>query len=953
MTVSSEIAIRALELFDRVIELGELERSAFLDRHCNDGAVRARIEAMLLADGQDSGLLDKGAVAEYAARAVDGIAAPTMPEKVGSYRIVGRLGEGGMATVYLAKRDDQAFDRTVALKLVHPARQTEHWQSKFLQERQILASLHHANIAVLLDGGITDDGQPYFAMEYVDGRPVTDYCNSERLTLRRRIRLFLSVCDAVSYAHTNLVVHRDLKPSNILVDAGGQPKLLDFGIARILSERNTSQTRTSLRALTPDYAAPEQFTGAPVTTAVDVFALGGLLYELLAGRRPFVSETGSALDIERQIHDRGAPTFAQLEQGLGEGRFREIARARCLTRRKLRRSLRGDLENIVLKALRTEPERRYVSVEALAADLRRYLNGLPVEAQADTAWYRLRKFVARHPVGIPLGSAAVVALVVASAIALQQAREARTAAALARLEAAKATQTRDFVASLFEFAGPDKSLGERLTARQLLDLGAARVDQELAGQPELHAEMLLLLATTYSQIAQYEAALPLAERATALYAGSGNESLQVAALRELARIRRHQGRFVEAGAYLDSAEPALLRAGEAAVSALLVERGELHREQARFDEARAVFERALAIDRARLAPTADIARDLYRLGTLEFSAGNSELGLSLLRDAAERLAAADSAETTLHASIRHDIGVMLIQRGELNAAKEILEAVRATRGKLLGDRHPDLAVTMKELAGIARQQGASDEAESLYLAALDINESMLGPEHPETANNLNSLAVFYRGLGRDEQALEYGMRALDGARLAYGERHPTVGLMSVNVGAMYRMLGEDLPAERSTLEGLDIIVSSVGPDHQLAGVAQNALAGLYHEQGRLDEAEKNYRAALTVFEATAGPSHPQTARIINGLATLLFETGRPAEAEGHFRRAAGIATAELPGDHPTTAAIHMGLARALAASGQCEEALALEARYLPVLEASSQLSRRTADNALERLAACR
>lgn len=953
MTASSDIAIRALELFDRVIELNEPDRAAYLDRHCDDGAVRARIEAMLLADRHDSGLLDKGADAGFASRAVDDVAAPSMPEKVGSYRIVDRLGEGGMATVYLAERDDQAFDRTVALKLVHPARQTEHWQSRFLQERQILASLHHANIAMLLDGGITEDGQPYFAMEYVDGRPVTDYCNSERLTLRRRIRLFLSVCDAVSYAHTNLVVHRDLKPSNILVDAGGQPKLLDFGIARILSERDTSQTRTSLRALTPDYAAPEQFTGAPVTTAVDVFALGGLLYELLAGRRPFVSETGSALDIERQICHRGAPTFAQLEQGLGEDQLREIASARCLTRRKLRRSLGGDLENIVLKALRTEPERRYVSVEALAADLRRYLDGLPVEARADTAWYRLRKFVSRHAVGVPLGSAAVVALVVASAIAFQQAREARTAAALARLEAAKATQTRDFVASLFEFAGPDKSLGERLTARQLLDLGAARIDQELAGQPELHAEMLLLLAATYSQIAQYEAALPLAERAAALYAGSANESLQVSALRELARIRRHQGRFAEAGAYLDSAEPVLLHAGEAALSALLIERGELHREQARFDEARAAFERALAIDRGRLAPTADIARDLYRLGTLEFSAGDSELGLSLLRDAAERLAAAGSAETTLHASIRHDIGVMLIQRGELNAAKDVLEAVQTTRRKLLGDRHPDLAVTMKELAGIARQQGASDEAESLYLGALDINESMLGPEHPETANNLNSLAVFYRGLGRDEQALEFGLRALDGAHLAYGERHPTVGLMSVNVGAMYRMLGEDLLAERSMLEGLDIIVGSVGRDHQLAGVAQNALAGLYHEQGRLDEAEKNYRAALIVFETTAGPSHPQTARIINGLATLLLETDRPAEAEVHFRRAAGIATAELPGDHPTTAAIHVGLARALAVSGQCEEALALEARYLPVLGASSQVSPRTADDALKGLAACR
>ncbi len=921
---------QALDLFQRLLDADSDEREVLLKESGADDEVCARVRALVQADAHAQGLLDKEAGQHLANMSDPDLPSPTVPEQIGNYRIVQTLGEGGMATVYEAQRVGADFEQTVALKLISPLRQSEHWQQRFIQERQILASLQHPNIAILLDGGIADTGQPYFAMEYVSGKPITEYCDERRLGISRRISLMLAVCDAVSYAHRNLIVHRDLKPSNILVDENGQPRLLDFGIAKILTEEaddTANRTQTSMRALTPDYAAPEQFVGGSATTAVDVYALGGLLFELLCGHRPFARQGRSALDIEREIRDRGAPTFSDVGQKLTTQAREKTALQRSLSWRRLQRSISGDLEKIVLKALRREPERRYASVDALAADLRRYLDGQPVQARPDTLGYRLGKLAARHPVGFPLGAVAIVGLITLSLVATNQAR-------VAELEAAKANETRDFVTSLFEFAGPDKSLGEQLTARQLLDLGAIRIDQQLAGQPELHAEMTLLLANTYGQLGLYDTAKPFAEQAVGLFQSTDDDGKRFDALLALARLHRQTGTFAEAAEALEQAAALGSGAQDAGLSTLLVERGELNREQAQFDSARVLFEQALAIDRERLAPPADLARDLFRLGTLEFSAGDSNLGLELLREAAAALSGNGIENTTQYAAIRHDIGVMLIQRGALDDARAMLESVRDLRQQLLGDEHPDLAVTLKELAGIARQQGESEKAESLYLAALAINETILGSEHPETANNLNSLAVFYRGLGRDEIALTYAQRALSGATQAYGEQHPTVGLMTVNVGAMQRMLGRLDEAYASTQAGLDILVAALGENHHLAGVGYNALAGVQHDKGQLSNAEPNYRRALTVFESTAGAKHPHTVSILNGLGRLLVDSGRIGEAKSALQRAVDTATEALPAGHPTTATVQIGLAYIAAVEGRCEDALALWQTYGEVAQST-------------------
>lgn len=952
MTESPDTNREALAVFEQLLAEPAALRAAVLNAQDLSPEVRRKVHAMLAADDATNGVLERDAAAQLSKLSPE-TQLSALPERIGPYRILERIGQGGMAAVYRGERADNAFEQTVAIKLILPSRRSEHWETRFLQERQILASLQHPNIAALLDGGLTEHGEPYFAMEFVDGVAITAYCDEKRLSVKQRIALFLAVCDGVNYAHRSLVVHRDLKPDNILVDANGVPKLLDFGIARLLSEATADErTRTVMRALTPEYAAPEQFAGGNVTTAVDVYALGGLLYKLLTGRTPVADVTGSALDIERSIRERGAQPFSKLLAALDRAAVGEISAARSATPARLRRVLNSDLENIALKALRTEPERRYTTVDALAADLERYLNGLPVQARSDTAWYRLRKFAQRHPLGVPLSALAIGGLLLSTGVALKQSNDARAAAERAQLAAARANETRDFVTSLFEFSNPDSNLGERLTARQILDLGANRVNEELVGQPTVRAEMLLLLANTYGQLGLYDAADPLAKQADDIVAQLPAQTLQREAKLTRARLARLGGDYDTAARHLAAASRDVGQAEAAQQAALFIERGELNREQAQFDQAESAFAQALALDRDRRAPPEDIARDLYRIGTLKFDIGDGVAALDLLEEAGRLLRGADAANGTQYAAIQHDIGVMLIQQGDLDRARDKLEDARRMRAKLLGNTHPDFAVTLKELAGIARQQGDTDTAERLYLDALTINETMLGSEHPETSNNLNSLAVFYLGAGRTELALGYALRALVGATAVYGSAHPTVGLMRVNVGSLQRMNGDLESAYESAATGLSTLRAALGDAHQLTGVGYNGLAGVQQAQTAFAEAEVNYRKALAIFESTASGQHPHTVAILNGLGTLLLRIDRNSEAASHFERAIAIGTAVLPADHPNLATVRLGLGHVMSVRGECEQAEALRSIALPVLDAAGHAQRDDILRSIEAIDRC-
>ncbi len=504
---------RLSAILDQLLDVPPDERASRLAGIDEEDAALGQELRALLALGASHGLLDRpyahGLATMFEEAASEG--APEL-ELVGPWRLVRELGRGGMGVVYLAERADGQYEQQSALKLIKRGLDTEEVVARFRRERQILARLRHPAIAQLLDGGVAADGRPYFAMEYVEGRPITEFCDQRRLTIDERLGLFLRVCDAVQHAHRSLVVHRDLKPSNILVTDDGALKLLDFGIAKLLGGEETSDatewTRLGRLAMTPGYAAPEQVRGEPVTTATDVYAMGVVLYELLSGRRPYRLPGGLAAEAERILLE-AAPArpsvVVEAEVEEGTPRADERARARSSSPAGLRRRLKGDVDAITLTALRKEPERRYPTVQALADDLRRHLSGQPVSARPESRSYRVGKFAHRNRVGVAATLIVVLALVCGLVATAWQGRQRAR-------ETRKAQEIKDFVLEILGALAPERARGGEVDVRKLLDGAARRVETELAKQPLLQAELETILADLYHKLGAHEQALPLVVR---------------------------------------------------------------------------------------------------------------------------------------------------------------------------------------------------------------------------------------------------------------------------------------------------------------------------------------------------------------------------------------------------------------------------------------------------------
>ncbi|MFI4954228.1 MAG: serine/threonine-protein kinase, partial [Burkholderiales bacterium] len=456
-------------IFDEMVEAPADARAGLLDRLCgNDIQLRREVEALLVADGA-ADRFDRGVDSARNAAVVDwanndDVEAVRAGDRVGPWQLIAELGRGGMGVVWLAERADGQFEQRAALKLIKRGMDSAAVLARFRRERQILARLEHPHIARLLDGGIADDGLPYFAMEYVQGLPLLRYAAQKNLGLEERIRLFLDICSAVQFAHRQLVVHLDLKPSNVLVTADGTAKLLDFGIAKLFSAEIDDATWTGdgqNRPLTPAYAAPEQLGGAAVSTATDVYALGAILYELLTSRRP---------------HDLGdAPTREEIRKLLEATSPPLPSKRAPIDAPVPAKRLRGDLDTVVLTALKREPERRYATVYALVVDLRSYLDGRPIAARRDSVVYRSGKFLGRHRLGAALTGIALVGLFATAIAALWEAGRARE-------QARQAETVTGFLIDIFRVADPKGAPGgARLSAVDVLDAGAQRVDAQLAG----------------------------------------------------------------------------------------------------------------------------------------------------------------------------------------------------------------------------------------------------------------------------------------------------------------------------------------------------------------------------------------------------------------------------------------------------------------------------------------
>ncbi len=731
--------------------------AAALDALCRDadGApdadLRRDAEALLSAD---AAFLDAPTLGPAARRALDDDrdpAARRLGEALGPYRLDAVLGEGGMGVVYRAT--DTRLGRTVAVKLVRSALAAPALVRRFEAERHILARLDHPDIARLYDSGAAPDGSPFLVMECVDGVPITQYADAHGLSARDRVALVERVALAVAFAQQRLVVHRDLKPSNVLVgasggaDGGPQVKLLDFGIARLLDADTGADalTQTGAAPLTPAYAAPEQLRGEPATTATDVYALGVILYELLAGRRPFETGGRSVADVERLVTGTAPAAPSQVVAGV-----------------QARRRLRGDLDTIALKALRTDAARRYATAAEFANDLRRHLDGRPVSARPDSVGYRARSFVRRHRAGVAATALVAVALVAGLASTAWQARVAAEQRDRAEREARVSAQVSGFLQTMLAAADPDAE-GRDVRVADVLDRAAAGLDTAFADDPAAAATLRQTLGATYRGLGLYDAAAPLLRRALAdrrrldAVPGAG-DTATASILSDLAYVLRLQGNL--AGA--DSA-------GREALDIVRARYGERHartataandlaataRDRGDLARAEALMRRALAIDRALLRPTdPDLAIDYGNLASVLADRGRPAEAVPLFRRALaiDRAAAAGQPSPDVALDLGN-LGSTLADAGAFAEAEQVLRESLGLRTTLLGPDHPGTLYTRLRLARVVCEGGAPAEALPMVDDALAGLTVALGPVHLRVAQGLSSRADCRARAGRADAAL--------------------------------------------------------------------------------------------------------------------------------------------------------------------------------------------------------
>ena len=931
----------AQQLFEAALALPDDARAGYVDGAAADADLAALVRGMLAADAEEhagAGLVE---VVSRAVEEVTAARATPLVERLGPYRMVSMLGEGGMGAVYLAERDDDEFLQQVAIKVVRGLLDPERVR-QFRNERQILAWLEHPNIARLLDGGTTDDGLPYLVMEHVQGVPIDHHCDSHRLTIADRLRLFLVVCGAVSHAHRSLIVHRDIKPSNILVTKAGVPKLLDFGIARLALDgavADAGLTRAGGRMMTPDYASPEVVRGGQVTTAADIYALGVLLYELLTGRRPLRFATMSSVEIERVVCHVEPPlaSRAATEDSLPAGApAAERATARQTTPKALAASLQGDLDAILATAMAKEPARRYASVDALAADVEHYLAGRPIQARPATWTYTATRFVARHRLSVAAAAAFVVMVSVAAIVlSVQEARLAEERDRTAR-ERDTAQQVVGFLTGLFEVSDPDATAGASVTARELLDRGADRIDSELTGQPVVQARLLETIGGVYGSLGVYDRAAALQERALDLRRATlGSEHPDTtSSMQSLAEAYRELARFDEAESLHREALAVKRRIGSppSALAASLNDLGLTLSERGKYADAEPLLREAIGIWRQAVpGPSPDVAVGLNNLAQTLRQQGRLDDAAAALDEAVAIRRQRYGNDHPLLAHVLGHLGQVRNAQGDLAAAEPLLREALAIRRKAYGDDHPDTATAFNNLASLLHDAGDFGGAEPFYRLALSATEKRLGPRHPDYAVQVNNLASLLEDSGRLAQAEPLLRSSLDVRRAAFGADHPAVARALHNLARVELALGQVTRADGRAAEALALRRRILPPEHADIAASLSLLGEVRAAAGRPDDGEQLLKEALDMQRRTQGHSHNQVAATLLRLAALELARSRPAEAEVHAREAVEIRAARLPNGHWLRAMSEVGRAEALLALGRHRETMPWLERAAAVL----------------------
>jgi serine/threonine protein kinase/TolA-binding protein len=846
---------RLQDLFSRALDLPPQEREPFLKQECPDDPALVQEVLGLIACDMGTGT---GPLTQAMGNAIDQTTrerrGAMVGKKIGAYRVARVLGHGGTGTVYLGERADDQYSAKVAIKIVDSAAVHPELGMRFRAERQILANLNHPNIARLIDAGETDDGRPYLVMEYVEGQTADVYCDQRRLSIEERLELFLQVCAAVQYAHQNLVVHRDLKPANVLVTADGTPKLLDFGIAKLLDAGNAAAalalTRMNDRLLTPEYAAPEQILGRAVTTASDVYALGTVLYELLTGMRPFVVPSStSQLELERLIciSDPLRPSAAvrrAIEQPAeGANRIPDIAAARNLTPERLERRLRGDLDAIVMRALRKEPQHRYSSVEQLADDIRRYLANEPVSARQGNWFYYSQRFIRKHAFGVSAAATFVVFILAFAVIMSLQAKRIAAERDRATQEQTRAEMVSSFMLDVFGAADPFVSQGREITARELLDQAARRIDNELAQQPEVRVRLLEAIGQAYHRQGHYARAITYFERALELRRKlpQADEAAEIGVLLQLATSQRESSQLAASEATLRTAESMLAKSQRAdgpEHARLLAAAGRLHLDRGDWQRAE-----------KRLSDSVELMREVSGVEPYELVVAMSELA-----------------------------AVQMWKGDASTAVKTAREALRIGRERL-PELHPTRVSTEFMLAELLANTGQADEeAVQLLEHVLKARRTLFGDNSSEVADTLDVLARERERQGQYKEAEKLLRQALETQKLSVGPDHFLVGYQHTSLAVLLLKMKQPKAAEEEIRAALAIHAKSLPADHQYIAAAEHVLGEILTAQGRYKEAEETLLAARDRWQRAAAPPW-RIARTVSALGETVYRQHRLEEAE--------------------------------------------------------------------------
>ena len=829
-------------LLNEAYDLQPSERQKFIDEIRSEG-LRREVKSLLEFESESEKFLDTPAINVAADFFCEGVKSDGLAGKIiGNYRITGELDRGGMGAVYLAERADGKFEQKVALKLLRREHATSDIRRRFRLERQILAALQHPNIARLLDAGTTDDGVPFLAMEYVEGSPIDEFCGERNLDLGEKLKIFQKVCETVAFAHRKLIVHRDLKPSNILVTKDGVPKLLDFGISKLLApehEPEDTQTITRLGAMTPEYASPEQLKGESVTTATDIYSLGVILYELLTARRPF---EGSVAEIIKAVPetDPVPPSSAATNFASARKKHPDETRAESGIRSLNPKSLRGDVDNIVLKALKKEPERRYPSVEQFAEDIRRYLRGLPVSARPDTFSYRTSKFVQRHKYGVSAAALLSLAILGGVVATLWQARVAQAERDRARLQAAKAARINDFLQNILNFSNPawtssNPERNRRATVAEAVDEAARRLETELAEEPEIQAEVQLTLGKSYLGSGRYDEAERL--------------------------FRSSSEKF---GRTLEEKDPKTLQAVLGLADTLLL-KGKYREAEPLYRKIIPEFRRAVAEDESQTKWLAAALNDLGLL--LNYQGETSEAEL-LFRESLEHASKLSGQDRSIITISMGNLGMAHRNRGELRKALDFYNQARAELRRTSDEASFEEGTLLNNIGIILKLLGEYPAAEKKLHESYDRYLKAVGEEHQYAVYPVIQLADVYYLRGDYARGRETVDRALAVQRKLFPEGHLDITYSKNVLGNILTATGEAEKGEALLREALRMRRKALKEPHYLIAEVKLSLGENMLAQKRFDEARSLLTEARNDLMATVGETHPTTTRCRESLAKI-------------------------------------------------------------------------------------